>query len=339
MKTVFVTGATGLLGNNLVRLLLDRGYHVRALVRDTEKALAQFSGLPSDRLRIVTGNIRNSEIFQEELKGTEILFHTAALAGDSYKGGKHWKDLYETNVLGTERLMETAHKAGIRNMVHISSIAVLGENPNGLVTEEHLQKNPERVDEYYRSKIEADARVYQFLKSHHDMKITLVLPGWIHGPGDRGPTTAGQFVLDYMNNKLPGVPDAALSFVDARDVAQVALAAAELGESGQRYLAAPYPIKMRDLFQAMERVSGKKAPVRSLPSWLLFGIAGIQEAYSRITGKPVLLSLAAVRVMGSDYGRQFSSEKVRREFDLTFRSVEETLADELAWFRENGYLA
>ena len=339
MKTVFITGATGLLGNNLVRLLVDRGYHVRALVRDTEKALAQFSGLPSDRLQIVTGNIKNPEIFQEELEGTDILFHTAALAGDSYKGGKHWKELYETNVLGTERLMATSYKAGIRNMVHISSVAVLGENPNGLVTEEHLQKNPGRVDEYYRSKIETEASVYRFLKSHHDMKITLVLPGWIHGPGDRGLTTAGQFVLDYMNNKLPGVPDAALSFVDARDVAQVALAAAERGKSGQRYLAAPHPIKMRDLFQAMERVSGKKAPVRTLPSWLLLGIAGVQEVYSRITGKPVLLSLAAVRVMRSDYGRQFSSEKVRREFDLTFRSVEETLADELGWFRENGYLA
>ena len=338
MKTAFVTGSTGLLGNNLVRLLLERGYHVRALVRDTGKAFAQFNGLPLDRLQIVSGNMKDSGTFTEELQGTDVLFHTAAFFRDTYKGGNHSKELHETNVLGTERLMEAAFTAGIRNMVHISSVAVLGDNPKGLVTEEHLQKNPGQVDEYYRSKIETDASVYRFLKSHSDMKITLVLPGWMHGPGDRGPTSAGQFVLDYMNNKLPGMPDAALSFVDARDVAAVSLAAAERGQSGQRYLAAPHPMKMRDLCQAMEHVSGKKAPTRSIPSWFLFGIAGAQEVYARITGRPVLLSLAAVRVMASDYGREFSSEKVRREFGLTFRSVDETLTDELGWFRKNGYL-
>jgi len=83
---------------------------------------------------------------------------------------------------------------------------------------------------------------------------------------------------------------------------------------------------MRDLFQAMERVSGQKTPVRSLLSWLLFGIAGVQEVYARITGKPVLLSLAAVRVMavspGASSFRKMSGGSSIYRFDLLRKTLE-----------------
>jgi dihydroflavonol-4-reductase len=87
----------------------------------------------------------------------------------------------------------------------------------------------EAPDDYYRSKIETDAVIFAFLDRHPDMHISLVLPGWMHGPGDLGPTSAGQFVEDYLQQKIPGVVDAAFSVVDARDVAQVALASSKTG--------------------------------------------------------------------------------------------------------------
>ncbi|MBV8454471.1 MAG: hypothetical protein JOZ29_19685 [Deltaproteobacteria bacterium] len=194
----------------------------------------------------------------------------------------------------------------------------------------------EAPDDYYRSKIETDEVIFTFLHNHPDMHISLVLPGWMHGPGDLGPTSAGQFVEDYLQQKIPGVVDAAFSVVDARDVAQIALASSKTGERGERYLAAGHPVSMASLLQTMESVSGVPAPRRKLPRTILYAIALLQEVYARLTGRPVLLSLATVSNMKNDYGRKFSAEKIRRKFGLGFRPMEETLADEVMWTQQRA---
>jgi dihydroflavonol-4-reductase len=86
IHSALVTGATGLLGNNLVRLLVSRGVHVKALARSREKAEKQLAGLP---IEIVVGEMTNVSGFASELKGLDVIFHTAAYFRDNYKGGKH----------------------------------------------------------------------------------------------------------------------------------------------------------------------------------------------------------------------------------------------------------
>ncbi len=171
MKTAFVTGSTGLLGNNLVRLLLSKGYRVKALARDPDKAMKQFEGL---EVEIVIGDLKHTERFAPSLSGCDVLFHTAAYFRASYSGGSHTQQLFDTNVTGTQRLLEAAYAAGIRRMVHTSSIAVLGDNPSGLVNENDVQTDFSKVDDYYRSKIETDEKIYAFLKAHPDMWAVLV---------------------------------------------------------------------------------------------------------------------------------------------------------------------
>src|SRR5260370_30362102 len=122
VRSVLVTGATGLLGNNLVRLLVSRGVHVKALVRSREKAEKQLAGLP---VEIVLGEMTNVSGFANELRGVDLVFHTAAYFRDNYKGGKHWKQLFAANVLGTAHLFFEAYKAGVRRIAHPSSMAVL----------------------------------------------------------------------------------------------------------------------------------------------------------------------------------------------------------------------
>ncbi|MDF3837909.1 SDR family oxidoreductase [Cupriavidus basilensis] len=335
MKTAFVTGSTGLLGSNLVALLLSQGYAVKALARDAAKARRQLPADAGDRLSVVVGDVRQRQAYEDALQGVDVVFHAAAHFRDSYKGGRHWPQLYETNVLATGQLLDAAYRQGVRRFVHISSIAVLRGGTGQLLTEDDLQTDVGAVDDYYRSKIEADETVYRFVAAHPDMRACLVLPGWMHGPRDAGPTSAGQFVLDYLQGKLPGVIDAAFSVVDARDVAAVALAASERGVPGRRYLAAGRPLHMRELMAAMEKVSGRAAPTRAVPRWLLFVVAAVQESYARLTGKPVLLSMATVRNIAQDHGRRFSGERIQQEFGLGFRPLEQTLSDELDWLRNH----
>jgi dihydroflavonol-4-reductase len=332
----FVTGATGLLGNNLVRLLAERGVRTKALVRSRAKAAQQFPGLS---VEIVEGDMTDVSGFREALRGVDVLFHTAAYFRDSYKGGgKHWDMLYHANVHGTEVLLAAAYDAGVRRVVHTSSGGVL-DGPSGSLIDETMARQEADANDYFRSKIVSDRSVLDFANRHPDMHVTLVLPGFMFGPGDIGPTASGQLVLDFVRRKLPGIVPGSFSVVDARDVAACMITAAERGRSGEKYLCAGRHMTMPDLLADLERVSGVKAPTMHIPLGMLFAIAAGYEVYARLTGKPILISLASVRLLAREKDRSHMNHaKSKRELDVTFRPFDETLADEIAWYRANGYL-
>ncbi|MHB1599818.1 MAG: SDR family oxidoreductase [Acidimicrobiales bacterium] len=331
----FVTGATGLLGNNLVRELLAKGYEVRALVRSKAKAQKQFAGLD---IQIVEGDMLDVPSFAASLRDATVVFHTAAYFRDNYKGGTHWKELYDTNVLGTRALLGAALEAGVHRFVHASSVAVLNGKPGQTVDETMLRQESD-ADDYYRSKILSDREVLAFLEAHSQMWAVMVLPGWMHGPGDAGPTSAGQTVLDFANRRFPGIPPGSFSVVDARDVAKAMILANERGIRAGRYLAAGRHMTMAELFPMLANVTGVESPTRRLPLFLLYVLGTLGELQARLTRKPVLISWATVSIMAKETEKsRFSNAKSRAQLGLEFRSIEETLRDEVGWYRSNGYL-
>ncbi|MGU0691959.1 SDR family oxidoreductase [Pseudomonas aeruginosa] len=335
MECVFVTGATGLLGSNTAHALLQRKIKVKALVRSLEKARQQFKYLP---VELIQGDLLEPDTYSQHLEGCDTLLHTAAYFRESYKGGTHWQALYDTNVQGTERLLKAAYAAGIRRAVHVSSIAVLRGRRDQLI-DERMSRREQDADDYYRSKILSERAVLAFLQHHPDMAISQVLPGWMFGPGDLGPTSSGQFLLDFVQRKLPGILPGTFSVVDARDVAEHLLAAAEHGRSGERYLAAGQHMDMDGLFKVLAGVSGVPAPRRKVPLWLLRLIATANELHHRATGKPVLIGTSTVKLIAREQGcTRFSHEKSLKELGCCFRPVERTLSDTLRWYKENGYL-
>ena len=334
IRHAFVTGATGLLGNNLVRELVARGVVVKALARNITKAKAQLGDLAG--VEVVEGDMLDVAGFADQLAESDVLFHTAAYFRDSYKGGSHWNELEKVNVDGTRALIAAAHASGLRRMVMTSSIAVL-DGPRGALIDESMRRDESGSDDYYRSKIRSDRVVFEALEAHPDFDACFVLPAWMWGPGDAGPTSAAQTAIDFIKKKLPGVPASTFSFVDARDVALAQIAAATRGRRGERYLAAGRFMPLRELFGHLEKVTGVSAPKTNLPFSLLFVIAALQEASARLTGKSVLLSWAAVKSMASQAERtRFSNTKSLSELGLEFRPVEETLRDTVAWLQDNG---
>jgi dihydroflavonol-4-reductase len=316
IQSAFVTGSTGLLGNNLVRLLVSRGVTVKALARCTKKAERQFAGLP---VEIIEGDMNSVAAFAGRLRDVTILFHAAAFFRDNYKGGRHWKQLYDTNVTGTVELLTRAYNAGIRRFVHTSSVAVLTGAPGqlGLHGSSRLDGRPRRyrrhflgpsdADDYYLSKILTDRQVRSF--------------------------------LDFLHRKLPGIPPASFSVVDARDVAEAHWLAAVQGQRGERYIAAGRHMSTEQLFHTLEKLSGIPFPKFKVPSPVLFAMGAATELYARLGGKPALIRLATLRLMMRERNRtHFSHEKSRRELGLLFRPVEETLRDTIAWYAENGGL-
>ncbi|MGE8337900.1 SDR family oxidoreductase [Pseudomonas laurylsulfatiphila] len=335
MHSAFVTGATGLLGNNLVRELVARGYAVKALVRSRAKGEQQFNNLPG--VELVVGDMADVDAFAASLQGCDTVFHTAAFFRDNYKGGSHWKELEKINVSGTRHLLNQAYRAGIRRFIHTSSIAVLDGAPGTSIDETCLRADAD-ADDYYRSKILADRVVLSFLEVHPQMHACMVLPGWMWGPADMGPTSSGQLVNDVVLGKLPGLIPGSFSVVDARDVALAQIAAAKHGRRGERYLAAGRHMTMRELVPMLGRIAGVKTPVRQLPLPFLYTLAAVQEMYARITSKPILLSMATLRLLVREKDRTcFNHRKSEQELGLSFRPLELTITDTVAWYRDHDW--
>ena len=231
-------------------------------------------------------------------------------------------------------------KAGIKNMIHTSSIAVLKAEKNQLIDETMLRdKDDEEINDYYRSKILSDEAVKKFLNENPDIFCCFVLPGFMFGPGDMGPTSSGQLVMDYVNKKIPGIIPSSYSVVDARDVAEHEIMAMEKGKRGELYLAAGKFMTMKELLEELSKVTGIPAPKRVIPLSFLKILAVFNELISKLTKKETLINKATIHVIKNDYMRNnFSHKKSKKELGCEFGSLDETLKDVINWYKENGYL-
>ncbi len=332
-RIAFVTGSTGLLGRNLVRELHGRGIGVRALARSRAKAQRQFGDLP---VEIVEGDLADPAAFADHLTGVDTVFHTAAYFRESYQGGRHDAGLEQINVRGTAALLAAAYDRGVRRFVHTSSIATLKGAP-GVLVDETMSRAEADADAYFRSKILSEREVDRFLETYPDFWAVHVLPGWMFGPGDLGPTSAGQLVLDFTKRKIPGILPGGFAVVDARDVAVSMITATQRGRRGERYITAGPRVSMSELCLALSRATGLPAPTRKVPLAALYAIGFASEAWARVTGNPTLLSLASVRLIAKEADQAgFDHTKSERELSVQFRNFDETLADTLTWYRTHA---
>ena len=327
----FVTGATGLLGSNLVQALIEQGHEVRALVRSEEKARQVF---PAGKVDFVTGDMSNVAAFASQLQGCEVLFHAAAYFREYYQPGNHKAMLEKINVQGTVDLLIAAEKHGIRKAIHISSAGPIGRKPDGSAGDEStLEDDRATRNLYFASKIGAELAIKRFLKER-SLPVVMILPSWMWGPGDWAPTGSGKLLLDFINGKLPGVVDGGSCIVDARDVAAAIVNAAERGKSGERYIVGGSYHDFTDILATLERVTGVPAPTRKIPYALSLVVGFGSETFARITGGDALVTVAGVRTI--HFKNSVDSSKAVRELSARFRPFEETVRDEVAWFREQG---
>jgi dihydroflavonol-4-reductase len=327
----FVTGSTGFLGSNLVQALLERGYEVKALARNTQKAQKVLGHL---KLEIVEGDLDDIAKFAPTLAGCKVLFHTAAYFREYYAPGNHWDTLEKLNITATIELLTAAEKHGIKRAVHTSSSGVIGMKPNHQPGDENTPPDAKRLENlYFRSKLKADEAISNFLKQSK-LEVITVFPGWMHGPGDAAPTAAGQVVLDLLGRKIPAYPDGGTTVVDVRDVANGMILALENGKNLDRFILSGKYMSLQEIGAAIERVSGVPTPKRVLPASLVLAIAWMSERISSITKQPSSMTVEGVKtLLPKDIA---SSAKAVRELGVTFRNFDETAKDAVNWFRTNN---
>ncbi len=314
---VFITGSSGLLGNNLVRECLSRGWEVTALARDREKGERCFRGLD---LQLVVGDIRDVSAWERHLGGCQLLLHAAAYFREYYQPGSHARALESTNVQGTLGVAEAARRQGIGRVVHVSSGGTVAKSEGTPPLPGALENG------YFASKLRAD----QALDALTDLDLVRVLPGWMMGPWDTAPTSAGQLILDFVNRRLPGRIRGGTTSVDARDVAWATAEMSVRGAPGARYVVGGRYLDLATLMDELEAVSGVPAPRLLLPDPLVDAAALLFEGLARATGRPTPMSRPGLQTLR--LGHSLDSSLAESALGVRFRPLRTTLEDCLAWF-------
>lgn len=335
----FVTGATGLLGNNLVRSLEEGGHEVVALARDAAKASRVLAGTSA---RIVVGDMLRVDGFAGELAGSDAVFHTAAYFREAFEPGSDSAALDEVNIGGTMRLLDAADAAAVPCFVHVSSGGVIGRKSDGSPGDENTPPMPlQTKNPYFQSKLKGDAAIAAW-KSTSGISIVEMMPGWIWGPWDAAPTAAGKIVAEFTEGKIPANIGGGTCVVDARDVATAMIAAAERAASRrngagtpvvEKYVVGGHFCTMREIMQHLEAATGAKAPRFDIPFAVLLAYAYGCEAWGTLTGGAPLVTPAAVRTMHARIA--LDSSKAQRELGVRFRDVGETFRESAEWRRRH----
>ena len=325
-KTAFVTGATGFIGANLVRLLLTEGYKIGALVRPNS-CLDNLQGLD---IELIPGDLNDPELWQKMI-GYQYFFHVAA----HYSLWQADKNiLYRHNVEGTKNILAAAKKAGIQRTVYTSSVAAIGVK-EGEITDENYQSPVDKlIGHYKKSKYYAEQEAIQAVKNGQD--VVIVNPSSPIGPWDIKPTPTGDIILRFLRQQMPFYLDTGLNFIDVRDVALGHLLALEKGKTGDRYILGNQNLSLKALLDELSQITGIKAPNKSIPAWVPLSVAWIDECILARLGKTPSVPLDGVRM--AKQNMYYDASKAVRELGLTQTPLNTALKDAVNWFIHNRYV-
>lgn len=329
MPKTLVTGASGHIGNNIVRLLLREGREVRAMVRGTSNREA-LAGLD---VEIVEGDIQDAESLKRALSGCSVVHHTAA----AYRIWSRDPDreIVRPTVDGTRNLLEAAAQVRVTNIVYVSSAGTVGFTTDGLpLTEGSFHTAPALP--YIKAKVEAEKLAMEFCR-HTGVRLVLVLPGFVLGPHFY---SLNPSVLQVKNFIDPGMPlyfEGGFSIVDVRDVARGCLLAEELGRSGERYILAGENATIRTLLELLAQITGLPSPRWKAPVGFVRSLASLIELLARVVPFEPPITRSAVQEFGGCYA-SFDSSKAQQELGYTFRPKEETIYDTVCWLLETGFV-
>ncbi len=322
MCLTLVTGASGFLGWHVARLLTEQGHRVRALCRPS----SELRELAVER---VTGDLRDPASLTRAVEGCRFVYHVAA---DYRLWSKHPQDLYSANVEGTRNLLAAAERAGVERIVYTSTVGCIGMPQGKEGNEDSPVSMADMTGHYKRSKWLAEQVALE--KARAGLPVVIVNPTAPIGDHDWKPTPTGKIIVDFLANRLPAFVDTGLNLVDARDVAQGHILAAQNGKPGERYILGCENLTLQQILGRLAKLAGKPAPKIKLPYAVAYAAGVVSTSLAHLTGKEPIAPLEGVRMARK---KMFVSHaKAERELGFHPGSVDCALQRAIDWFHESA---
>ena len=323
---ISVTGASGHIGANLIRILIERKHKVTVLYNIDDRAFKELD------VNIVQGSLYNTYALEKLVLNADVVFHLAAnisILGD--KDGS----VCRTNVEGTKNIVNASIKAGVKKFIHFSSIHAFNQNPLNEPLDENRSLVGNNASSYDKSKAEGERIVLNSIEKGLDAII--LSPTSIIGPFDFKPSLMGQVLIKMYNNQIHALVSGGYDWVDVRDVALSAYNSITMGVKGEKYLLSGKWASLKELSLAISKCTNKKTPKFVCPSWLAKAWLPILNLYDKAKGNAPLYTSESLEILALG-NRSICNNKAKNVLKHNPRSLEETLIDTYKWFIENKYL-
>ena len=328
MAKVFVTGATGMVGANLVKRLVQDKDEVTVLVRKTS-----FHPFLDDlKVKRVYGDLSDFDSIKRGMKGSDYVYH---LAGYISYNKKDRKKLFDVNTSGTRKVMEAALDLKIKKVVHCSSTAAvsIGDSESDILTEESEFKPRFRKIGYMYSKKLAEAEVLKACQE--GLKVCLVNPSSIMGAGDEK-MNSGTLFKNIKDNRLKTATPGGNSIVAVSDVVEGLILAMEKGRSGRRYILNSHNIEYIDLFNVIARVVDSKSIKRRIPKIAYYPLIFVAWLLEKTNKKAKLTP--EVLFFSFRY-RYFDSSRAKKELGwIPKQDLETTVREAADYYEKRGMI-
>ncbi len=273
---VFVTGATGFLGTNLVHLLVNEGAEITAIKRPTSN-ISAFENMPINWL---PGDVLDLDSLMTAcLENVDYIFHIAA---DTSMWSAKNEQQTKINLQGTTNMIEVALAKNAKRFIHTSSIAAYGLHNDQVITEDTKQKGDQCFANYYKTKYQSEQLVKAAVKNR-GLDAVILNPCHLVGPWDAH--NWSQMLTMVANEKLPGVPPGYGSFCHIQEVAKAHLQAAKVGHKGENYILSGADASFVEFVKVIGDLLNKKVPGKPMPRWLLNIVGHISVFFARFSKK------------------------------------------------------
>jgi len=326
---IFITGATGFMGQELLKSLHKNGHELTALVRSTNRA----SGFPSG-VKLVQGSMENTDSFSQTLAGQDTFVHVAALV-------KMWvrdrSDFDRVNVTGTENAIQAAQKAGVKKFVYASSFMALGPSNGNPLKEDDPRRLQKYHNDYERTKFLADQVARKYIEQEYPVYV--LYPGVIYGPGN---LTDGNIVakniIPFLNGQMPfGMAIKVWSYSYVKDVVSGFIKVIEGNPRSHRYILGGDNVSGEQFYQTLYEVSGKKPPSINIPLPLAkmtgFGEYMLAKMFGR---DPKLLTHEVADIYKHSWA--YDSTRAQSELNYKITPLKQGLSEMVAWLKQSGYV-
>jgi dihydroflavonol-4-reductase len=323
---VAVTGASGHIGNNVCRELLNRGHQVTALVRQDTTAL---NGL---NVECISGDVSDKDSLDILLHDADAVCHVAGLISIS---GSQKGLVQEINIRGTENVIESAIKNKVKNMVHLSSVHAHQSPGVDGVMDEQSPYSTAKNSAYDLSK--ATAEVLVINAREKGLSTTILNPTAVIGPSDFKPSLTGKLILRLCKRQIPALTPLGFNWVDVRDVSWAVAESIDHGIENEKMIISGNWHSFAEFAKIVEQISGTKAPRFVSPFWLSKMGVPMISLYSKIAQKEPLYTYESIEVI--QHGcKNISSARAVELLNHKARPLNETLRDSVAWFKANNQL-
>jgi dihydroflavonol-4-reductase len=330
---LLVTGASGLVGANLVRNLFEQGREVCAVVHEDRRAL---EGLD---VETISADVRDRGAIEYSLTGVEVVFHLAGSISLEMNTGKEMKAV---NTLGTRNVVNACLKRDVRRLIHFSSIDALRQTPydqpvdenRALVDEDCSEVELARIPPYNLTKAWSEREVLAGMEAGLDAVI--IRPTAMLGSCDFKPSYLGQALIQLAQGKIPALVKSGFNWVDVRDVVAGAIRAEQVAPPGARYILGGNWHTIREVAELVAVVTKRAAPRITVPMWLAEAFSPVMLKLARFNGSHPIYTRVTLNALRSN--RRVSCNRSIRELGYSARPLDNTIRDTLTWFQERGYL-